>query len=158
MKKCRSLLFLLLAGFLLYGCSAAPNRFVHNSDRFSSEDENDSGNSEMPDVQAGIASYYAEEFDGKPTASGEIYDMYKVSAAHPYYPLGTCVRVTNLVNNKSIVLIINDRMPFRPDRIIDLSYGAAKALGMLIQGIQKVKVEVIKWGTGKSGEYKQNPI
>jgi rare lipoprotein A len=113
----------------------------------------------MPlEVEIGIASYYADEFNGRPTASGVIYDMNKVSAAHPFHPLGTIARITNLVNEKSIVLEINDRMPYRPDRIIDLSLGAAKELDMLIVGIQKVKIEVLQWGAGKRIERVKNPF
>ncbi len=110
------------------------------------------------ETEMGIASYYADEFNGRPTASGIIYDMNKVSAAHPFHPLGTICRVTNLVNNKSIVLEINDRMPYRPDRIMDLSLGAARELDMLIVGIQKVKLEVLQWGTGKRIERIRNPF
>jgi rare lipoprotein A len=113
----------------------------------------------MPlEVEIGIASYYADEFNGRPTASGVIYDMNKISAAHPFHPLGTIARITNLVNNKSVVLEINDRMPYRPDRIMDLSLGAAKELDMLIVGIQKVKLEVLQWGTGKRIERIKNPF
>lgn len=110
------------------------------------------------EVEIGIASYYADQYNGKPTASGVIYDMNGISAAHPFHPLGTIARITNLVNNKSVVLEINDRMPYRPDRIIDLSLGAAKELDMLIVGIQKVKIEVLKWGLGKRIERIKNPF
>lgn len=101
------------------------------------------------EIQTGIASYYGEEFNGSPTSNGEIYDMYGISAAHPTYPEGTIVRVTNLTNNKTEILRINDRMPQHPDRIIDLSYGAAEKLGMVTDGLAQVKIEVLKWGNGK---------
>ncbi len=110
------------------------------------------------EVEIGIASYYAEPYHGRPTASGVIYDMNGISAAHPFHPLGTIARITNMVNQKSLILEINDRMPYRPDRIIDLSLGAAKELDMLIVGIQKVKIEVLKWGTGKRIERIKNPF
>jgi rare lipoprotein A len=101
------------------------------------------------ETQTGIASYYADEFHGNPTSNGEIYDMYGISAAHPTYPEGTVVRVTNLSNNLSEILRINDRMPVHPDRIIDLSYGAAEKLDMISDGLAEVKIEVLKWGDGK---------
>ena len=100
----------------------------------------------VSDVQVGIASYYGEEFHGKPTASGEIFDMHKQSAAHRTYPLGTRARVTNLQNGKSVVVKINDRGPFVSGRIMDLSYGAAQALGFVDQGTARVKIEVLEWG------------
>lgn len=106
-------------------------------------------NDEVLETQLGVASYYADQYDGKPTYSGEIYDMNGLSAAHPSYRMGTIVRVTNLYNKKSVTIPINDRMPFRPDRIIDLSYGVAKVLDMVIAGIVDVKVEVLKWGEGR---------
>lgn len=116
-----------------------------SQDNISELDEND----EVLETQLGVASYYADQYDGKPTYSGEIYDMNGLSAAHPSYRMGTIVRVTNLYNKKSVTIPINDRMPFRPDRIIDLSYGVAKVLDMVIAGIVDVKVEVLKWGEGR---------
>ncbi len=100
-------------------------------------------------TETGTASFYADEFDGKITYSGETYDMRGISAAHPSYPMGTIVRVTNLSNGKSVILRINDRMPYRSDRIIDLSLGAAEQLDMKRDGITEVKVEVLKWGSGR---------
>ena len=77
-----------------------------------------------PKTQIGIASYYGKKFHKKLTANGETFNMYKVSAAHKTYPLGTKVKVTNLENGKSIKLFINDRGPFAKSRILDLSYKA----------------------------------
>jgi rare lipoprotein A len=101
------------------------------------------------ETQTGVASFYADKYNGLPTYSGEIYDMNGLSAAHPSYRMGTIVRVTNLYNKKTVTIPINDRMPFRPDRIIDLSYGVAVALDMVTAGIVDVKVEVLKWGEGR---------
>lgn len=95
-------------------------------------------------LSTGTASYYADEFHGKRTANGEIYDMHKLTAAHPELPFGTLVKVTNQKNNKSVVVRINDRMPNFKNRIIDLSYGAAKYLDMINDGIIEVKLEIIK--------------
>ena len=97
-------------------------------------------------TQIGIASFYADQFHGKITYSGEVYNMHGLTAAHPSLPMNTVIRVTNLANNKSVVIKINDRMPKHPDRIIDLSYGTAKYLGMEEAGLAKVKVEVLKKG------------
>jgi len=100
-------------------------------------------------VMKGISSFYAEDFHGKLTANGEIYDMYGLTAAHKTLPLNTIVRVTNLVNNKSLILRINDRGPYIKGRILDCSYGAAKKLDFISQGTANVKVEVIEWGDNK---------
>ena len=96
-------------------------------------------------VEMGIASYYAHKFHGRPTASGEIFDMNGVSAAHKSLPLGTVVKVTNLDNGKMLSVRINDRGPFVKGRIIDLSLGAAKLMDMVIAGTAKVRIEVIEW-------------
>ena len=94
----------------------------------------------------GIASYYGTDFDGKKTANGEIFDKYKLTAAHRSFPFGTKVRVTNLENGKSVIVRVNDRGPFKLERIMDLSYGAAQKLDMLKSGTAKVRLEVIEWG------------
>ena len=102
-----------------------------------------------PKTQIGIASYYGKKFHKKRTANGEIFNMYKVSAAHKSYPLGTKVRVTNLKNGKSLKLVINDRGPFVSGRIIDLSYKAARKLGFVNQGTVKVRIDVLRLGDNK---------
>lgn len=93
--------------------------------------------------QIGTASWYGEDFDGKPTASGEPFNMYDLTAAHPTLPLGTLVKVTNLRNRRAVVVRVNDRGPVVPGRIIDLSYGAAKVLKFKAQGIQRVRLDVV---------------
>jgi rare lipoprotein A len=94
-------------------------------------------------VQKGIASWYGPGFHGKKTSSGEKYDMYSLTAAHNVLPMNTLVKVTNLANNKAVVVRINDRGPFIDDRIIDLSYGAARELGMLRPGTAPVHLAVL---------------
>ncbi|EJM65784.1 septal ring lytic transglycosylase RlpA family protein [Pseudomonas sp. GM55] len=94
-------------------------------------------------VQSGTASWYGTKFHGQNTANGEVYDLYGMSAAHKTLPLPSYVRVTNLDNNKSVILRVNDRGPFYSDRIIDLSYAAAKKLGYAEIGTARVKVEGI---------------
>lgn len=91
--------------------------------------------------QRGIASWYGRRFHGKPTASGEPYDMYAMTAAHPTMPIPSYARVTNVSNGRSVVVRINDRGPFLHNRIIDLSYAAAHKLGYIEQGSTLVEVE-----------------
>jgi rare lipoprotein A len=94
--------------------------------------------------QIGTASWYGSDFDGKPTASGEPYDMFDLTAAHPTLPLGSHVRVTNLRNGRAVIVRINDRGPIIPGRIIDLSYGAARVIGVKARGLQRVRLDVVK--------------
>lgn len=94
-------------------------------------------------VQSGTASWYGTKFHGQNTANGEVYDLYGMSAAHKTLPLPAYVRVTNLDNNRVVILRVNDRGPFYSDRIIDLSYAAAKKLGYAESGTARVKVEGI---------------
>jgi len=100
-------------------------------------------------VVEGTASYYADEFHGRKTASGEIFDMYALTAAHKTFPLGTIARVTNLRNNREVIVKINDRGPFVEGRILDLSYGAAEKLDFIIDGLTEVRIEVLEWGDSK---------
>ncbi|MGE5838803.1 MAG: septal ring lytic transglycosylase RlpA family protein [Deltaproteobacteria bacterium] len=94
-------------------------------------------------VEYGKASWYGKEFHGRPTSSGEIYNMYGKTAAHKLLPLDTVVKVTNLANQKTILLPVNDRGPFVKGRVIDLSYGAAMDLDMIGPGVVDVKVEAL---------------
>lgn len=93
--------------------------------------------------ERGIASWYGRRYHGNPTASGEVYDMYGMTAAHPTLPLPSYARVTNLENGKSIIVRLNDRGPFLSNRVIDLSYTAAYKLGILAGGSGHVEVESI---------------
>ncbi|MCX8117783.1 MAG: septal ring lytic transglycosylase RlpA family protein [Desulfobacterota bacterium] len=96
---------------------------------------------ESLNVQYGIASWYGGEFHGRPTSSGEVYDMFQLTCAHNTLPLGTMVMVTNLENGRSVELRVNDRGPFVKERILDVSYAAARILGMWAKGTAYVKVE-----------------
>lgn len=99
---------------------------------------------EQPDYDAvGTASWYGDAFHGKPTANGEAFDMHMVSAAHATLPLPSIVEVTNLDNDRSIQVRINDRGPFKPGRIIDVSRAAADQLGFVRQGTAKVRVRYV---------------
>lgn len=93
--------------------------------------------------QVGTASWYGDDFQGRPTASGEPYNMYDLTAAHPTLPIGTNVRVTNLRNGRSVVVRINDRGPIVPGRIIDVSYSSARALQFKSQGLQRVRLDLL---------------
>ncbi|WP_233266058.1 septal ring lytic transglycosylase RlpA family protein [Formosa sp. L2A11] len=95
-------------------------------------------------AETGKASYYNNSFEGKKTASGEFYDKNKFTAAHPTLDFNTKVMVTNLSNNKSVVVVINDRGPYKKNRIIDLSQAAAREIDLIEEGISKVKIEVIE--------------
>jgi rare lipoprotein A len=96
----------------------------------------------------GIASYYADAFDGRTTSNGETFDMDALTAAHQSFPFNTIARVTDLKTGRSVKVRINDRGPYWEHRIIDLSRGAAAKIGILDRGIALVKIDVIKWGIG----------
>ena len=91
----------------------------------------------------GLASWYGEDFHGRPTANGETFNMNSLSAAHPSLPLPCNVRVTNLLNHRSIVVRVNDRGPYVGGRVIDVSAKTAKVLGFYDDGLSKVKVEYV---------------
>ena len=97
-----------------------------------------------PLVERGLASWYGRKFHGRPTASGEVYNMYAMTAAHKTMPLPSYARVRNPANGREVVLRVNDRGPFHPGRVIDLSYTAALKLGVL-GGVAPVEVERITY-------------
>ena len=133
----------ILLSLFFYGCSST-TRFSRTNNY--SEKDSRTKNFNVLEVETGTASFYADEFDGKKTANGEVYDMNDLTAAHPSYPFNTIVKITNLSNEKSVEVRINDRMPKFKERIIDLSLAAAKKIEMVSVGIQEVKLEVMKWG------------
>jgi len=92
----------------------------------------------------GVASFYGGFFAGRATANGEVFDPGQMTAAHRLLPLGTCLRVTNLENGRQVIVRVNDRGPYRKDRIIDLSVEAARRLGFLGSGVAQVKLEIVK--------------
>jgi len=102
-----------------------------------------------PYYETGIASWYGPGFDGNYTANGEIYDMNEVSAAHKTLPFDTVVRVVELETGRSVVVRINDRGPFVEGRIIDLSKGAARELGIVDKGITRVGLRILRWPEGE---------
>jgi rare lipoprotein A (peptidoglycan hydrolase) len=137
----------------LSACASAPrftNRYHRNSEISNQEIERkDYENSAVLETTEGTASFYADKYHGRITYSGVVYDMNGISAAHQTYQMGTILRVTNLENNKNVILEVNDRMPYHEDRIIDLSLGTAEELDFVNDGLVKVRIEVLKWGEGK---------
>jgi rare lipoprotein A len=93
--------------------------------------------------QSGMASWYGPGFHGQPTSSGTIYDQHALTAAHPTLPLGTRALVTNIDTGKSVEVLINDRGPFAKGRVIDLSYAAAREVGMIGPGTARVRIDVV---------------
>ena len=117
------------------------------SERFSSAVT--PGSPEGPHELSGLASYYADDFHGKATANGEIFDMEALTAAHRTLPFGTVLRVTNLGNGKEVTVRVNDRGPFVGDRVIDLSLAAARELGLEASGVATVSIDVLEMGQGR---------
>jgi rare lipoprotein A len=97
------------------------------------------------EAEIGVASWYGQQFQGNTTASGEVFDLNGLTAAHLTLPFGTTVRVTNLKNNKNILLRVNDRGPYVARRLIDVSWAAAKHLGFINSGLTPVRVEVVSY-------------
>ena len=164
MNICNRIIFGVLAacvaGIALTGCATAP-RFATRSTPPSPKGENSSDPTKPAEEKIsrnssgkvlltleGVASYYADDFHGKKTSNGEIYDMNDLTAAHRTFPFGTKVRITNLENGKTVVVRVNDRGPFHEGRIIDLSLGAAKELDLVRTGTARVRIEVLEWGNG----------
>jgi rare lipoprotein A len=141
--------------FLLSGCTSSP-RFAERdgyskdgriTQQIEQPGKNPSGKILL--TLEGVVSYYAHDFNGKQTSSGEIYDMNALTAAHRNFPFGTKVRVTNLENNKTVIVRVNDRGPFKEGRIMDLSLGSAKEIDLILNGTAHVRLEVLDWGNGK---------
>ncbi|HUI09131.1 MAG TPA: septal ring lytic transglycosylase RlpA family protein [Bacteroidota bacterium] len=130
------------SGLLIAGCGAGSPRFT------SRERPEPPAQGEPPAASqmAGVASYYADEFNGRITASGEVYNMDDMTAAHRTLPFGTKVRVTSVDTGRSVVVRINDRGPFKDDRVIDLSLGAAKQLGVIAAGTARVVLQIMEAG------------
>ena len=125
---------------LTTGYSCAP------SARYADSPEILSSSFKAGSVLIGPASYYGKKFHGRKTASGEIFNMYAMTAAHKQLPFGTVIELTNKENGKSVQFRINDRGPFKQDRIVDLSYQAARKLDMLKKGIVMVEIRILKLG------------
>ncbi|MBI3580188.1 MAG: septal ring lytic transglycosylase RlpA family protein [Ignavibacteriales bacterium] len=157
--------FLLLSCLLFVGCASSPRFAVKtggksepaspSTPKTSGESKTDSETKTPHNTTGkvlltleGVASYYADEFHGKLTSNGETFDMNSLTAAHRTFPFGTKIRVTNLENNMSVIVRVNDRGPFKEGRIIDLARGAAKEIDLIKNGTARVKLEVLEWGDG----------
>jgi rare lipoprotein A len=143
--KVKGRIFLLVIFFLLAACGPR-HVVIERRTPLPQKQESRIERRESKEVQYGVASWYGGEFHGRPTSSGEVYDMYQLTCAHNTLPLGTTVMVTNLENGRSLELKVNDRGPFVKERIIDVSYAAAQMLGMWGKGTAPVKVEVLSLG------------
>jgi rare lipoprotein A len=137
----RAAVLFLPALLFVAGCGSGSPRFT-SKDRPDPASREPSSSSQLE----GVASYYADEFNGRKTASGEPYDMNDLTAAHRTLPFGTKVKVTNLDTGRSVVVRINDRGPFKDDRVIDLSLGAAKQLGLIALGTGRVILQILEFG------------
>jgi rare lipoprotein A len=121
----------------------------HQKNKFGSSSSVSSGTNKLNvkfksgEVFSGKASYYANDFDGRQTASGTVYDKNKLTAAHRELPFGTKIRVRNLNNNRTVVVLVNDRGPFRDDRVLDLSAAAAEELDMINDGVVDIEFEIL---------------
>jgi rare lipoprotein A len=134
----KRILLIIIATILLTSCSSAV--------RFTSAGTNkyEDTNAEVVTVMYGKASYYGSEFDGRSTANGETFSNREYTAAHKSLPFGSMVKVTNLANNKIVIVRINDRGPYVAGRVIDLSRKAAEELDMIRAGVIDVKIELLK--------------
>jgi rare lipoprotein A len=151
-------IFILFLSMLTFYSCASSTRFPgrHSDDSTSGEresryEDNREVNNydDVLESRVGVASYYSDKYEGRATSNGEIFSQDKLTAAHPAYSFGTIVRVKNLINRKTVVVRINDRLLNSNGRIIDLSKKAAEELDMIKSGIAKVQVDVLKWGNSK---------
>jgi len=148
MKNRNIIALSILTGVVLSGCVSKTTEVKYNDDinhnRVVSSSKFDSPkNLKFKKTTYGKASWYGKKFNGKKTASGELYDMYKKTAAHKTLPFNTMVRVTDMVTNKSDIVRINDRGPYSGGRAIDLSYASAKKIGLVERGVTDVKIEIV---------------
>ena len=160
----RLILFLLIL-FLLISCTPAPRYHYRGEPEKSRAEKNKTENREIvkknqakKEDQAPLlsfstgdsailtSSYYGGKFHGRRTSNGEIFNMYGYSAAHKELPFGTVLKVTYLQTGKSVLVTVNDRGPFIAGRDLDLSYMAAKKIGLAKDGVGKVKIRIVKWG------------
>jgi len=142
---CSAMVLLALAAI---GCTGASPRFTLS--RSGPGAESAPGTTGPAMSEEGVASYYAHEFDGRKTSNGETYDMHALTAAHRTLPFGTTVLVTITLNGRSVTVRINDRGPFKDDRVIDLSLEAATQIGMIGPGTARVTLQVVELGRADS--------
>ena len=144
MKTAPAVIVAIVLGFVLQGCATMQTQTAPLKTASPASAKLVPANVDKPPkAEIGHASWYGPRFHGKTTASGEVFDQQEFTAAHRNLPMGSRVRVTNLENEKSVEVEINDRGPFVDGRIIDLSRAAARALRMLEDGITRVRVELL---------------
>lgn len=141
-SRVKKIFFFLLTIFLVYNCAPSA-RFSSNS---SNNQKSTPTEYKEGEVLYGESSYYADKFHGKKTANGEIFDMHKKTAAHKTLPFNTMLEVTNLENNQSVIVRVNDRGPYKKGRILDISYDAAREIDMISSGVVRVRIKILKWG------------
>ena len=144
-----------LATFLLLtlatnACSSDIRFARHNktagNDSVQKKEPSKDQNYKVNQILTGICSYYGKKFHGRKTASGEIYDMYAFTAAHKTLPFNTILLIENLANGKKVQVRVNDRGPYKKGRILDLSYSAAKKIGMISSGTARIRAKIVKLG------------
>lgn len=144
------LYFVLIIELIISGCSSSlryqEETELHITTNYDSLLFNSLKNSQALFSATGEASFYSNKFNGRKTANGEKFSNNDLTAAHIDFPFNTIVRVTNLSNQKFVIVRINDRTPSRNKRLIDLSRRAASTLGMISNGVITVQVDVLKWG------------
>jgi len=133
--------FVLVSWLIFIGCSPRP-RFTDNPAYVS----NARGSFRVGQIWTGVASYYGSEFHGRRTACGETFDMNAITAAHRELPFGSILKVENLDNGRVVKVRVNDRGPQKRKRILDLSFGAARELDMVSEGVANVKIELVSVG------------
>ena len=135
---------ILVAAVLVTGLEAASRNNTHPAEYVQSNTASRPRPNPQKPYQVGTASWYGRNFHGKATASGEPFNMYQFTAAHRHLPLGTMVQVTNLKNGEYVVVRVNDRGPLPKSRIIDLSYGAARMIGLSGRGLEHVRLDILE--------------
>lgn len=148
MLPCLKYFLIVSCSIILSGCANLPKKHPHTSSS-SKKSYTAFGKTytvKKPNkhyAEKGMASWYGKKFHKRRTSSGERYNMYQLTAAHKTVPFSTRLQVTNLKNGKKVIVRVNDRGPFVSNRVIDLSYAAAKKIGMVNQGLTKVKIEAV---------------
>jgi len=135
--------------FFVVGCSSGSIYQTEGTSKISHKKFGSSTESKSPAVESKgkhlymVSSFYGSKFHGRQTSNGEIFDMYKMTCAHKTLPFNTTLKVTNEDNGKFVIVRVNDRGPFIDGRDLDLSYAAAKKIGLIAEGVKKVKVEIL---------------
>lgn len=143
----KNIILILTASLFLFSCASSirfNNDYTMNNQSGNSNSKKEQSNLKVGSIFKGKASYYADKYDGRKTASGETFDQDSFTAAHRTLAFGTKCRVTNLKNGKSVIVTINDRGPFIKGRVIDLSKSAAIEIDMVKDGVVEVEVEVLE--------------